>query len=335
MVTLGLLLLLFASTPTAFHLEVAREGATRACPAGDVRARVVALLGRDPFVDAGPEAARFVVTTRSGARWSALIRTSGKDTPSGVRRLRAPAATCAALDETVALALALAIDPLGEGLSVGAESPPPVDTVHKVGSAERPRAPEGETASGRLGLLPTPEAPSPSRGARVGGRLGVLVSTGFSPELALAPELGVTVTAAPWSVELGGRFHMSSARVGGLATAVVVWALYVDACLGGGVRVCAGLDGGAYRADSSRGGVRAHLAPGLALKLGLTGPSGSASGGAALEWTLRLSAPIWRQRLDVGGEEGWQMPGWTFGLALGFATGPGDGRAVPGPMVPR
>lgn len=332
---LGLLLLLFASTPTAFHLEVSREGATRACPAGDVRARVVALLGRDPFVDAGPAAARFVVTTRSGPRWSALIRTSGKDTPGGVRRLRAPAGTCAALDETVALALALAIDPLGEGLSAVVGSGPDVDTVHKASSAERPRVREEATPAPRLGLLPSPEAPRLSRGARVGGRLGILVSSGLAPAVAFAPELGLTVSADPWRVELGGRFHTSSSRVGGLPTAVVVWALYADACFGGGIRVCAGLDGGAYRADSSRGGVRAHLAPGLALKLGLTGPSGWASGGAALEWTLRLSAPIWRQRLDVGGEAGWQMPGWTLGLGLGFTTGSGDGLAVPLPISPR
>lgn len=329
---IGLLFLMLAATPETFQLEVVREGATRVCPEGDVRARVVALLGRDPFDDMAGEALRFAVTTRSGPRWSATIRTSGKGARIGVRRLKVPAATCGALDETVALALALAIDPLGPGHSEDQPDPatggpgPDVDTVHNRDSAERLRAPEDAVKAVRLGLEPTPEVKPRVPDGVFGWRFGVLASAGLAPEIALAPELGATLRVAPWSFELGGRVHSSASRVGGLMTAVVVWVLHADACLGGAARMCAGFEGGAYRADSARGDTRPHLAPGLALKLAIPARASSTpKRGVGVELAVRLSAPLWRQRWDSGGEHIWEMPAWIVGLAIGV-TSDGGGR---------
>lgn len=325
---IGLLLVMLAATPHAFQLEVVREGATRACPAGDVRARVVALLGRDPFVDVEGEALRFEVTTRSGPRWTAVIETSGQGARVGIRKLKVPAATCGALDETVALALALAIDPLGtiEPQAPPEEDPgstkrePDVDTVHNRASADRLRAPEDGGRVERLGIEPSPEARPTTPGGGVGWRYGVQLTAGLAPDVALAPELAVTVREDPWRFELGGRVHSSASRVGGLETAVVVWALHADACLGGLVRVCAGLEGGAYRADSVRGDTRPHLAPGLALKLDVPARASPAAQGIGIEIAIRVSAPLWRQRWDADGERVWEMPAWLVGLGLGVTS---------------
>jgi phage tail protein X len=335
---LGLLWLVFASTPAAFHLEVSREGATKDCPPSEVRARVVALLGRDPFGDAGPDAVRFVVTTRSGPRWTAVIQTSGGGNPAGVRRLRAPSRTCAALDETVALALALAVDPLAplgppgpagpDGPVDGVEVEPPVDTVHIGAGVKRRRPWEDADAPGRLGLEPARQSRASRPTGLLGWRLGVAASTGYAPELALGPELGVRLGAAPWRVELGARVPMASARVDGLVTAVVVWALHAEACYGGRAAVCVGLEGGVYSADAGRAELRPHLAPGLALKLGeISAISETAEGamsrtdGVGGELVLRLSVPLWRQRWDIGGEPVWRMPSWLVGLAMGVTFG--------------
>lgn len=329
---IGLLLLVLAASPDAFHLEVVREGATRACPASDVRARVVALLGRDPFVDVGDEALKFEVTTRSGPRWTAVIRTSGKGTRVGIRKLEVPTATCGALDETVALALALAIDPLGATQpepppdrpgSTGLE--PDVDTVNNPASttsSERSRGREAGGRAARLGIEPSKTVRPNASEDVVGWRLGVQLSAGLAPDVALAPELAVTVRDGPWSFELGGRVHTSASRVGGLMTAVVVWTLYADACLGGLARVCADFEGGAYRADAVRGDTRPHLAPGLALKL--VAPAAAPSTperGVGVEVTVRVSAPLWRQRWDSGGEAVWAMPAWIVGLGFGVKSG--------------
>lgn len=331
----GLLVLILAATPSAFHLEVVREGATKGCPSGDVRARVVALLGRDPFVDFEDEALRFEVTTRSGPRWTAIIRTSGKGARVGIRKLTVPSATCGALDETVALALALAIDPLGATLPRPQADPPrdtgpepDVDTVHNPSFTGRLRGREEEVRAGRLGIEPSPEVGRTELGGAVGWRLGVQMSAGLAPEVALAPELAVTFRDAPWSFELGGRLHSSASRVGGVETAVVVWVLHADACVGSAARVCAGFEGGAYRADSVSGDTRPHLAPGLALKLAVpTLGSPAPARGVGLELAVRVYAPLWRQRWDSGGEPIWAMPSWIVGLGIGVAIdGGGPGR---------
>lgn len=297
--------LVCSAPPPTFALEVVRDGATQACPADAIGKRVVALLGRDPFVTPTPTTPRFVVTTRAGARWGAEIRTRLPGRRDGIRRLKVPSATCAALDETVALAVALAIDPLG------ALEPKPKKPAKTL------RLADGAEARSRRAAEPSPFSPwfvadaPPTEAAtwRTGWKVGAVASLGLSPEVALSPEAGAMWGDDTWDFGLSVRFHTSVSQLDGQATRVMVASLGASACLGAALGVCVEVEGGAYRADGATGATRPYLAPGLAVRAQL---------GMAW-WAVRIGVPLWRQQLEIEGESAWRMPAVIVGFAMMFA----------------
>ncbi len=121
----GLLLpALAAAAPTAHHshasLDVTRRASATRCPSEkDVRRDVTSILGYGPF-DKNARRRVSAVLWETGGVYHARIQLKDARTRKslGVRELSAPGPTCEELRQAMALAIALAIDPL-------AQPPPP------------------------------------------------------------------------------------------------------------------------------------------------------------------------------------------------------------------
>lgn len=320
------LLVLVSAPPTPFVLEVVREGATRVCPSEAVAARVVALLGRDPFGESGP---RFEVTTRSKGTWSAEIRSLMPGRQVAVRRLKIPSPTCAALDETVALALALAIDPLsplnslaepGASAATGGAGEPGDQAKVAATSARAPRrlSEPGERAAR---LQPVPQQPRNLLPAhtRSGWRMGIAAALGLAPSVAFGPHAAWLREGEHWGVALGGEAYFASSQARGVTTQVVVLAFEAEACWRWALDVCVDIEAGLFRADAERGATRPHTMAGLAFRKALGGG----------EARVGIGAPLWRQSLEVAGDEAWKTPAWIVTLSLGARSRDGSAGLAP------
>lgn len=176
-------------------LDYERSGKVDACPdEAAFRTAVVARLGRDPFVAV---ATRKIVVrlSGSGSGWTALVRVEQDGASSGERRIDAKAG-CDELAAGAALAVSIAIDPLG---ALGGAPP-----------EARRAAPE---AKAKVPLTPAPAAaraqPSAAREAvRAPGvwftRAAAKAWIGAVPRLSVGPSLGLGYRAETWSLAVDG-----------------------------------------------------------------------------------------------------------------------------------
>lgn len=174
------------------------------CPTKEVlRAGVVARLGRDPFVEAGPVFE--VVIELVGDELVARLSSVGPDgAAQGARVMRAQQGGCVELAEAVALAIAIAIDPLAltrapattPGTTPASTTLPPDHAASSLSTtANLPPA---------HSRVPTPVP------VRLSGGGELHTAVGAAPSLALGIGLWGRVRRDIWSAALEGRLDFTS-----------------------------------------------------------------------------------------------------------------------------
>jgi len=227
-------LLLAAPAPTA-RLVVERAADTDRCarPFAEpsLRSLVAARLGgRDPFVVAAAREAR-VRFSRSAARFVATIVLTEPDGRQGERRLSD--SDCDQLVRAVALALALAVDPLA--LDAPAK-PPRVVRADALASDRRERhAPELQPANV---MLSRPAETGPTW--RLASSLAL--ELGATPDVAIGPTLRLELGDWRWRAVIeGGLGFAGPTPVADTRVLIVRGTLRVDLCWHQGMRTCLGL----------------------------------------------------------------------------------------------
>lgn len=259
------------------------EGAGE-CPDGPGLAqRLVAILGRDPF---GPAPSQFIegVVERRDGRWVArlFVRTAG-DPATASREFTDESRGCEVVATSVALAMALSIDP-GAALRAPDAPPPPAAPPPPSRPPTRPRRPHPPAARevgaavevravGLLGLLPglTPGVALAGE-PFVRGRLRLLLAGLYAPETR--------------TDRFGARFAFGlSAFTAAGCVDVAVWN-------GGAVAGCAGVALGAVHSVVFD---LLPYAPGDRLWAGVQ---------ASARLTVRIVRPL----VAVAGVDAWALP---------------------------
>jgi hypothetical protein len=189
--------------------ETAKSATT--CPDENTfRGLVAARLGRDPFVSAGVR--KLVVEfERLGNQVVGRLDLSGDSDAKAVKRsLRTNAEECFELATSMALVVAVAIDPSAlTGSTPAGTTPKPAEP-----SAPPPKTPEPEA---RATATPAPETPRPpeppeSSGGKLRFELGGLVAVGVVPATAAGARAGAGLDFGTWSVHVGGTFVSARSR---------------------------------------------------------------------------------------------------------------------------
>ncbi|MEZ4269691.1 MAG: hypothetical protein R3F39_25305 [Myxococcota bacterium] len=304
-----------AAGPARVRLSVGFAEAARCPPAAVFEAAVVARLGYDPRREAAELSAE-VTIRRSGRRLGGVIALFGPGGEAmGERRVAGRAGRCAALVETLALALSMALD---------------ADAVSR---PHGPRRPLDRTASAasRQDCEPTPapaappelEPPAPERalgsreldgGLRIGFGEAPSVSTGLMAGLRFARGAFVG------GLELAGAWPAGRDVGGGRIRVSTLQAAFVPCGRIGWFRLCgvarAGLAFAAGQGlDSARRGVAPTAALGARLSLHLP-----IHRRLALAVHAELAAALLRTRLRVDADVAWTTPrlGGAAGVALSW-----------------
>ncbi|MCC7537745.1 MAG: hypothetical protein IT379_16095 [Deltaproteobacteria bacterium] len=210
-----------AQSPRRATLAYDRRAGASRCP-DDVTLRelVAARLGYEPFVaEAG--LAVSVVMDGEGGQLRAQIEVH--DAPSsrrGRRSLASTDSTCRELVESVALAIALAIDPRATTASrpsAVTPAPPPTSPVEPVRSApapvvSTPARPRGtRDSASRSARRPNADGDATPLAVHVGA--GGLVALGTEPDVTVGALVLVGLVGARLSAWLEGRTDLASSRV--------------------------------------------------------------------------------------------------------------------------
>ncbi len=313
------LLLLLAARPEASLEYFAPEPCP---PVTHLIDQVAAHLGFDPFV---PES-----TVRISARIArnakvleGLLRIQDGDQKPGLWRKGTHPNVRRELVEEMALAIALALDPLGEHRSPVAEiRPPPPSPPPPVILASAP-PPSRRVETGTVSV----EAPL-DRQLRLGLEVGL--SLGLVPAPTVNFGVGLTYQVGRFELDL----HVRATAAGAVdvgpradASALAVYAeLYpcYDFPVGAGFwSLCAAFGAGAFYAqgqelEPSRTATKPLVIAGA--RLGYRLPLGRS--GASLELHAEADAAITRMVLVVGGQEIWRQPPLSGLLTLGFCYEP-------------
>lgn len=246
----------------------------------------------------------------------------------GLRELRSEAPDCRALDEAIALVMALLIEP---GAALGpahGAPPPPAPATPRPAPAAPPAAPSPP-------VVTTPSVPPPPvEPWRIESAVGLVVGVGLLPgEAATGVRGDVRITPPGWpAIEIGGAYWPS--RPGGTGTVGANFSLgwgSLSLCPtllegdGNGLRICFGSVLGALVADTTGLSPPAHkdqlvFYPDLALRYQrlLVGPLTVSAGAGVLIPTERPTFYY----LDTSGQRQnvfQQAPlAGTFDLALGL-----------------
>jgi hypothetical protein len=222
------------------RLELVRPVEARSClSAAALERSVEQRLRRAVFQAATPALVVHVVFERRGAQWFVRIELRDAEGPLGARELSTEAAHCSALDDSLALVVALLVD-----------TPPERESV----SSPTPAAPALPKASGQVRRPAEIRVPretfAPREAARFGVRLSALAALGLLPGLALGAELAFQVqfpqvppivllfeAFTPRRETLGGRdagAELGSERLGlEVCPALVAWpTARIETCLG-------------------------------------------------------------------------------------------------------
>lgn len=210
----------------AAQLEYHREVKLDACPdEAALRRAVRERLGYDPFFhDAEQTIIASIVKDAGGLRGEVqLLDAAGS--VRGSRQLRAETAQCTELVSRMALAISIAVDPfsLGSPPRKPSEQEPPrstpagADASVRPESSEPPRQPPSAQTPPLLPERAVQDAVKREAGLVVELAIGVLASTGLSPELALGPVVDVGLRRGPFSVALEVRYQVAQDLVSGMA----------------------------------------------------------------------------------------------------------------------
>jgi hypothetical protein len=181
-------------------LDYATDAALAGCPGEDgFRGAIVEQLGYDPFRADSPHR----VVTRAHAAVDGMRGTiewyDAAGAARGVRELHSERSDCAAFARTLAFAVAVQIQLLGQEIeeeSVRADAPP---------AARTSEPPKKVVAPTREKRPPPPSDPEGVAGWRFGGGLGLTGELGALPGVVLAGRLFAGIRRGPVGLELGGE----------------------------------------------------------------------------------------------------------------------------------
>ncbi len=307
---------------TSVRLEYRVE--TRAgCPSeSELQALVAARLGFDPFDPEARLQTAVAIVERKG-RLSGTVELRDQDGKVvGSRHVEAPAGQCSALADSLALTLAIAIDPQ---LLTRAPAPPPAQeppTPAVQAPQEAPAPPEATAPNPQPPpTIPPPRAATNRIPLHWEASAGATVAAGLLPQTAFGFFLQGSVRSGRFvgSIEgavfpesvlpaAGGRVHTSAIR-GALRGCGVA----------GPFGFCLRVTGGAFRAlgDGFRLDRRGML------PTATVGPLVFAErkffSGLIGRLALGLDVPLLRSSVYVGSEEVWQAP--TLALDAGASLG--------------
>ena len=297
-----------ADGPTVARLSFERaEDAARCIDEPELRERVAARLGRDPFVAEAPLEAR--VRIEGGEGYRAVIElTRGEERTR--RELASARADCSDLADALALALSLAVDPAS--LLAPPRPPEPDPAVAE---------PEPPIAEPPVSELPVAEPAPPPRDDDVSARLGahLLGSWGVAPEVSggLALSAGFRLMDFSIDLELRGEVPTEVAGTNGSVrgapfTAGLAPCAHVDV-----VTLCGVVRAGVFWAEAvEAASARAGFAPYLSLGVrgGVEVPLASA---VSLSVLGELGAPLLGAELLLGSERVWGTPPVSASVGLG------------------
>jgi len=308
----------FGAPPRPITLDYQRGDGAGSCPEEEsLRAGVAGRLGYDPFTST---AERHVAASVSGAGAGLQARIALTDDARGTsaeRRLTSSQTDCSELAATMALAIAMAIDPLVSTRPAPAATvaePPPVEV--KESPAVIPIVVEVERAP------PAPVVRQAGIPVRAYAAAGAVGTAGMSPGAAYGATLELGARRAALSLGVAGWVDFTrseSLRVGKMETSAILGALVP--CWHRGIFAgCALLLGGALRAsgvglvDARQVSTSLFAAGG---RLALQVPFGSLWMVAA---HADVVAPLTQTVLRVSGEAVWTSPSLAAAVGLGVGV---------------
>jgi len=286
-----------AATSIEARLDYAADPA---CPdEAELRSAVAQRLGVDPFRAEVPATVRAHISRREDG----FVAEVAFDDPSGRhgnRRLSTPGDDCRELASTVALTIAIMVDPR----TYAAPSP----STERTAEAAPPGRAQEEPPRSEDTRAPPPPSPSPSPVARFRFGGGPLLSVGAEP----APAVGVLLFAGAGfrgaSIDLEGRADLPASleRSSGVSVAASLLVGSVVPCLHlGDFRACALATAGVMRGEARAAGTSdlqttffAALGARVGYELALTR-------GFGLRPRLDLTAPITPTSLALDGVTQW------------------------------
>jgi hypothetical protein len=265
-----------------------------------VRALVAARLGYDPFVtERVPRTVELRVHQHGGGLQGHVTITDGRTAPA-VREMASPSADCEGLVASLAVTIAVGIDPLSL-------APPPATKSEPL-EPEPPSKSEWPPDSDEK-RPPQPAPPPPS--AQLEVHAGPIVAVGAAP----APSLGVTVGAGPrWrsmSIGIEGRVDFPAStpgELGGEVSSSLLLGNIVPCIHFGPARACVLASAGVLR--SSGEGVSdpnqdTRFYASLGARAGAELPLGQRF---ALAAHVDFNATLTRVTLSLDGRDVWKTP---------------------------
>jgi len=242
------------ATPTA-RLVYSRSTDAESCPDEPaLRHAVAARVGYDPFF---PYATRTVVATltrRDGAFVATVDLVDERGIAHGARELRSTAG-CSDLLDTVALTIAIAIDPqsLAGPAPAPASAPAPAPAPAPA-SAPAP-APAPALASAEPDRdMPTPRPPTSPRSTTVEASAGAVASLGVAPGPAVGVALGADLRWRLFSLGVEGRVDAPASKAaqgGGEVSSWLTVGALVPCAYYGPLMACALLQGGSMQSSAT------------------------------------------------------------------------------------
>jgi hypothetical protein len=252
--------------PAAVRLEYSRGAGAETCPddAG-LRAAVMARLAYDPFREG---ATTTVVTSVQARRKELRARIELRDAQGvviGSRELVSPDSDCSELARAVALAIAIAIDPVSV-LRVPLPAPPAAIVPPMLSEPAAPPSPPEATLPPPPPPVPvaTPAPPPAAAKPHLRATSAVLLGAGPTPRLTPGARLGV---GARWpsvsaSVEASGLWPTTASSAQGDVRAFVVTGSVVPCLHEGPLLACGVISAGPLRGEGSRAATTLFAAAG-------------------------------------------------------------------------
>lgn len=292
-----------ADGPARVRLAVAFDEAAGCPPVAAFEAAIAARLGYDPRRETAELAAE-VGIARVGRRLRGVIALYGPDgVPLGERRVEGRAGRCAALVETLALALSMALDADAASRRHAPRRPLDVAGGSAVRSAIEPTPPRTEEPN-----RAAPPRRGPAGTREVDGGLRVAFSEAPSVSLGLVAGLRFVRGRFVGGFELAGAWPASRAVGGGRVRVSALQAAFVPCGRIGWFRLCAVVRAGlVFAAGQGLTPARRGVAPtgGLGARVSVQLPIGTR---VAVALHAEMVTALLRTRLRVADAVTWRTP---------------------------
>jgi hypothetical protein len=312
------------------RLDYERKEGASACPdAGVVAASVSERLGYEPFESAARDTVKVTVFKKDRGLQARIEMLGSDGKPKAERVLSSRRSDCADLAATMALAIAIAIDPFRATapLPAGNDRPPPPGSEptaipEPVPPKERENVPSVIVVAAPAPAVPPPPVEPAPKPIRARAAVGLVGGIGSAPVRNLGVSVRVGARRVDLSIDVEGRADLPASvplEVGKVSTSLLVASLLP--CIHWRVVAGCGLvTGGALRAAGhglvdSRQVDDPYVA--LGARVALEVPIG---GKLNLTAHADASAPLITTELRVGGEELWTTPPLSFLVGLGVGV---------------